>query len=154
LRAKLRDLADSHRYEDAARLRDRVEALESVVRAVRRADQLRRARCCLLAPSAEPGFVRAAFVAGGRIASVRALPVGPGAELEVDAGLAETRVETPEHLAAESLDELLLVGTFLRHPPPELRVAPLERDAILSLAAALPRALGGDARAQPDARAA
>ena len=98
--------------------------------------------------------MRAVFVAGGRIAAVRTLPVGAGAELEVDAGLAETRLETPEHLAAESLDELLLVGTFLRRPPPELRVAPLERDAILSLAAALPRALAAEPRARPAARAA
>ena len=154
LRARLRDLAECRRYEDAARLRDRIEALDSIVRAFRRIDQLRRARCCLLAPAAEAGFVRAVFVAGGRIAAVRTLPVGAGAELEVDAGLAETRLETPEHLAAEWLDELLLVGTFLRRPPPELRVAPLERDAILSLAAALPRALGGEPRGRPAARAA
>jgi DNA polymerase-3 subunit epsilon len=154
LRARLRDLAECRRYEDAARLRDRIEALDSIVRAIRRIDQLRRARCCLLAPAAEAGFVRAVFVAGGGIAAVRTLPVGAGAELEVDAGLAETGLETPEHLAAEWLDELLLVGTFLRRPPPELRVAPLERDAILSLAAALPRALRGEPRARPAARAA
>jgi hypothetical protein len=48
----------------------------------------------------------------------------------------------------------MLVGTFMRRPPPELRVAPHERDAILSLAAALPRALGGEPRARPAARAA
>jgi hypothetical protein len=32
------------------------------------------------------------------------------------------------------LDELLLVDSFLRRPPPELRVAPLEREAILGAA--------------------
>ena len=154
LRARLRDLAECRRYEDAARLRDRIEALDSIVRAFRRIDQLRRARCCLLAPAAEAGFVRAVFVAGGHIAAVRTLPMCAGAGLEVDAGLAETRLETPEHLAAGSLDELMLVGTFLRRPPPELRVAPLERDAILSLAAALPRALAAEPRARPAARAA
>src|SRR6266704_973801 len=40
LRAKLRDLADCRRYEDAARLRDRIDALERVVREVRRAERL------------------------------------------------------------------------------------------------------------------
>ena len=80
LRARLRDLAECRRYEDAARLRDRIEALDSIVRAIRRIDQLRRARCCLLAPAAEAGFVRAVFVAGGRIADlhgprIRAIPV-------------------------------------------------------------------------------
>ena len=32
------------------------------------------------------------------------------------------------------LDELFLVGTFLRRPAPELRIVPLEKDAILRAA--------------------
>jgi hypothetical protein len=44
--------------------------------------------------------------------------------------------------------------TFLRHPPPELRVAPLEVEEILRQVAALPPALGGEPRARPRARAA
>ena len=48
----------------------------------------------------------------------------------------------------------LVIGTFLRRPPPELRVAPLETEAILRLAAALPRALAGGPRAPARARAA
>ena len=155
LRARLRELAECRRYEDAARLRDRIEALEGVTRALRRNDQLLRARCCLLAPAAEAGFVRAVFVAGGRVAAVRRLPAnGAGARLEVDAGLAAAAVDAQNHLDAEELDALLLVGTFIRRPPPELRIAPLERDEILRLAAALPPALGGAAPKQAGARAA
>ena len=71
----------------------------------------------------------------GRVAAVRTLPRGDGARLEVDAGLAETNSATPDHLAAEDLDALLVVGTFLRRPPPELRVVPLEREAIFRAAA-------------------
>jgi hypothetical protein len=72
----------------------------------------------------------------------------------VNAGLAATNCSTPDHLAAEDVDALLAIGTFLRRPPPELRVAPLEANAILSLAATLPPALGQEARARPRAHAA
>ena len=53
----------------------------------------------------------------------------------------------------ENLDELLLISTFLRRPPPELRVAPLEADEILKLAAALPRSLAQPAGRRAPARA-
>jgi DNA polymerase III epsilon subunit family exonuclease len=149
LRARLRDLSDCRRFEDAARLRDRIAALEGLVRFLDRLERLRATRCCVLVPALEPGFVRALFVARGRITDVRTLPPGGGARLEVQAGLA-----TVETDAAEDVDALLLMGTFLRRPPPELRVAPLDVEAILRRAAALPRALVGEARAPARARAA
>jgi hypothetical protein len=154
LRARLNHLAECRRYEDAARLRDRIRALEQILGSLRRLEQLRHARCCLVVPAAEPGFVRGIFVAGGRVAAVRTLPRGEGARLEVDAGLAEANCSTPDHLAAEDVDALLAIGTFLRRPPPELRVAPLEANAILRLAAALPPALGPEARTEARAHAA
>src|ERR687884_1620767 len=86
LRARVRERAEALRYEDAARLRDRVEALERVVAELRRLRALRRAACCLVVPALEPGFARAVFVAGGRVAAVRSLPPGLGARLEVEAG--------------------------------------------------------------------
>src|SRR6059058_2852646 len=46
LRRRLRDLADCRRFEDAARLRDRVAALEQLVRHLARLERLRRMRCC------------------------------------------------------------------------------------------------------------
>jgi DNA polymerase III epsilon subunit family exonuclease len=140
LRAKLRDLAECRRYEDAARLRDRLDALEWLVRTSRRVERLRRTRACVLVPGLEPGFVRAYFVAGGRVAAARLLPPGEGARLEIAAGLAaipEVAQATDCYLEAEALDELLLIGTFLRRPPPELRVARLEPDDILRSARAL-----------------
>jgi DNA polymerase III subunit epsilon len=140
LRAKLGDLAECRRYEDAARLRDRLDALGWLVRTSRRIERLRRTWACVLVPALEPGFARAYFVAGGRIAAERVLPPGEGARLEIAAGLAaipELGQVTDCYLAADALDELLLVGTFLRRPPPELRIAPLEPDAILSSTRAL-----------------
>ena len=149
LRAKVRERADALRYEDAARLRDRVEALERVVAELQRVRALRRAECCLVVPALEAGFARAVFVSGGRVAAVRSVPPGLGARLEVDAGLAACRLAEPS-ARPEDVDELLLVGTFLRRPPPELRVCPLDARAIL--AAATRAAAQGPARACPDRR--
>src|SRR5262249_35186661 len=125
-RRRLRELADARRFEDAARLRDRVEAFERVCRELRRREGVRRLECCVLMPAGEPGYVQALFVAGGRIAAERTLPPGGGAALEVEAGLAAAH--RPGEL---DLDELLLVDSFLRRPPPELRVASLRRETIL-----------------------
>jgi len=130
----VRALGASLRYEDAARMRDRVEALERVVGELRRLERLRRAACCLVAPAVAPGFARAVFVCGGRVAAIRSLPPGGGARLEVEAGLALCRHGEPS-FEPESADELLLVGAFLRRPPPELAVVPLVVDAILAAAA-------------------
>jgi DNA polymerase III epsilon subunit family exonuclease len=144
LRARLRELVECRRFEDAARVRDRLAAVEDIVRAVQRIEHARRTRCCVIVPSSEPGYARGIFVANGRIADVRTL----ASRLEVEAGLAAA--ELP---GDEDLDELLLVGTFLRRPPPELRVAPLDAERILTLAAALPRALTRPAARRPPSRA-
>jgi DNA polymerase III epsilon subunit family exonuclease len=133
LRRKLGDLAEARRFEDAARLRDRVAALERAIRELAALERLRRARLCLLVPAREDGFTRAFLVAGGRIAAVRTLPPGRGAELELAAGVAAAERAEPSS-APEHLDELLLVGEFLRRPPPELRVVPLDRLSVRAAA--------------------
>src|SRR5881394_3766433 len=51
LRAKLKRLARDLRFEDAARLRDRIAAVEDVVRAVQRVERARVTRCCVVVPS-------------------------------------------------------------------------------------------------------
>jgi len=129
LRRRLHELSDARRFEDAGRLRDRIAALERVCRELRRLDRVRRLECCVLVPAEDAGNVRAFFVAGGRVAAERTLPPGGGAALEVEAGLAAARRQ-----GELELDELLLVDSFLRRPPPELRAAPLEREAILGAA--------------------
>jgi DNA polymerase III subunit epsilon len=128
LRAKLRDLSESLRYEDAARLRDRIAALEHVIAGLAELQRLRAAEICLLVPAVEEGWRRAFFVAHGRVAAVRALPRGPGAALELEAGVAEARAAA-DSLAPEDADELLLVGSFLRRPPPELTLLRFEEIA-------------------------
>jgi DNA polymerase III subunit epsilon len=133
LRRRLRDLSEARRFEDAGRLRDRIAGLERVCHELKQLERVRSLRRCVLVPADEPGYVRAFFVAEGRVAAERTLPPGGGAALEVEAGLAAAR--RPGEL---DLDELLLVDSFLRRPPPELRVAPLDREAILRARISVP----------------
>jgi len=131
VRRRLADLASAQRFEDAARLRDRLQALEHVCRELDRLARLKALQRCVLVPAVEPGHVRAYFVAGGRVAAERTLPPGGGAHLEIEAGLAACRHALLSDTVV-SLDELFLVGTFLRRPPAELQIVPLDKDAILS----------------------
>jgi DNA polymerase III epsilon subunit family exonuclease len=131
LRRRLRDLAECLRYEDAARLRDRIGALEQVIRELAAVERLRSLEACLLVPATEPGFTRAVFVARGRVAAAYALPPGAGAALDVRAGIAAACAAEPS-LAPEDVEELHLLGSFVRRPPPELAVLPLEEPAILA----------------------
>ena len=127
LRLRLRRLAGDLRFEDAARLRDRIAALEQVVDRIDELARLRAMRACLVVPALEPGMVRAVFVAG-RVVTRRTVPRGGGAHLEVDAGLSEVDRHVPGDLEAIAADELLLLATFMRRPAPELRVVALERE--------------------------
>jgi DNA polymerase III subunit epsilon len=141
MRRRLRDLAAAHRFEDAARWRDRIAALERVCHELNRLERLRRTEFCVLAPALEPGFVHAVFIAGGRVAAERTLPRGGGAAIEIETGLAAARRD-----GELDLDELLLVDSFLRKPPPELRVAPLDRERIYAAATEI-RSLSAPSRA-------
>lgn len=131
LRLRLRGLAADLRFEDAARLRDRIAALEQVVARIDEMDRARVLRVCLVVPALQPGLTRAVFVANG-VVSRRTIPPGGGGSLEVEAGLADVRARSDEGLEATTAEELLLIAGFVRRPPPELRVVPLERSAILA----------------------
>jgi DNA polymerase III epsilon subunit family exonuclease len=133
LKARLAHLAECLRYEEAARLRDRIEALEHVVDRLRRLEQLRRMELCLVAPAGEPGWKKAFFVCGGGVCAVRSLPPGGGVRLEIEAGLALCRLARGpggDSLTPEEAEDLLLVDAFVRRPPPELAVLPLDADRI------------------------
>jgi DNA polymerase III epsilon subunit family exonuclease len=121
LRSKLKDLSEALRYEDAARLRDRIAALERVIAGLAELERLRAAEICLVVPAQDESRRKAFFVARGRVAAVRTLPAGPAAALELEAGAVEARAAQVS-LAPEDADELLLVGSFLRRPPPELTI--------------------------------
>ena len=122
LRAKLKRLARDLRFEDAARLRDRIDALDHVVRELERMNRLRSLAVCLVAPAEEEGRRRAFYVAKGRVVCSRPFRGLQG--LEWQAGLAAVARAEPT-LDPESADDLLVIASFLRRPPPELEVIPL-----------------------------
>ena len=123
LRARLPRLARALRFEDAARLRDRIAALDEVAARVAELDRLRSEEVCVLAPAREPAFWRAFFVSGGRV-TARPIPRGAAGRLEIEAGLAASAGLEPSH-APEDAADLLVVAGYLRKPPPELRVVGL-----------------------------
>jgi len=114
LRGRLEHLSESLRYEEAARLRDRIEALEHVTERLGRLERLRALDACLLAPALEPELRKAFIVSGGRI-RVRTVPPGEPPRL------AREPLEGP--LSPEQAEDLLLIDGFLRRPPPELKRA-------------------------------
>ena len=122
LRAKLKRLALDLRFEDAARLRDRIAALEEAAREIRRMQQLRQMGVCLVVPGEREGSKRAFFVAKGQIVCAR--PYFGQHGVEWRAGLAAVKRAEPT-LAPEAADELRLVASFIRRPPPELEVVRL-----------------------------
>jgi DNA polymerase III epsilon subunit family exonuclease len=132
LRARLSDLSEGLRYEEAARLRDRIEALEHVVERLRRLRSLRSLEVCVIAPAIEPGWHQAFFVSGGRVCAVRPVPPGPGGRIEIEAGLASCGASqgADEELTPEHAEDLLLIDGFVRRPPPELTVLPLDAERI------------------------
>ena len=136
---RVRRLGHDLRFEDAARLRDRTAALEQVVGTLQELERLRALRACVVVPARKPGFVRAHALADGRVAAVRLLPRGPGVVPEAAALLAAAE-RASASAGPEDVDELRLVASFLRKPPPELRVAALERDAICALVDGIPLA--------------
>jgi DNA polymerase III epsilon subunit family exonuclease len=122
LRVKLTRLARELRFEDAGRLRDRIEALEGVVGELERLRRLRALQVCLVAPAEGEGRRRAFYVAKGRVVCSRPFH-GPHG-LEWQAGLAAADRAEPS-LAPEAADDLDVIAAFLRRPPPELEVIPL-----------------------------
>jgi DNA polymerase-3 subunit epsilon len=137
LRQRLADLTESLRYEEAARLRDRVKALENVLERLRRLEDLRELDACLIAPGVVPGWRKAFFVRAGTLCAIRPLPPGPGARLELDAGLTIARHLPRERrpLTGGQAEDMLLLGGFVSRPPPELTVVPLGGEHLPTLEA-------------------
>jgi DNA polymerase III subunit epsilon len=132
LQQRLAGLSESLRYEEAGRLRDRLEALEHVLERLHRLEQLRELDVCVIAPALTPGWRKAFFVRAGALCAVRPVPPGPGARLEIDAGLTIARhlPRDREPLTGTQAEDMLLLGSFIHRPSPELTVIPLERAAL------------------------
>jgi DNA polymerase-3 subunit epsilon len=132
LKQRLADLADDLRYEEAARLRDRIDALEHVLERLQRLERLRTTEVCLIAPALQPGWQTAFLIRRGVVCARRPLPPGPGALTEIQAGLAITRAAPNQTrtLSPEQVEDMLLIDSFVRRPPPELAVLPIDAHTI------------------------
>ena len=122
LQEKLRRLARDLRFEDAARLRDRIAALETAVREVQRMRRLRELSVCLVVPGEHEGTRRGIYVAKGQVVCIRPFIGTSGVEWQ--AALADVARAEPT-LAPEAADDLRVLASFIRRPPPELTVIPL-----------------------------
>jgi len=133
LRTRLSDLAESLRYEEAARLRDRITALEHVVERLGRLDRLRRLELCVVAPALEPGWHTAFFACGGSVCTVHSLSTRAGMRPRIAAALdlcLAAREQAEQPLTPAQAEDLLLLDGFVRHPTPELAVLPLDAERI------------------------
>jgi len=104
-----------------------------VLERLRRLERLRELDACLVAPGTESGWRKAFFVSAGELRVVRTLPPGAGAMVEVETGLALCRSADPrsdEPLSPEQAEDMLLLDSFVRRPPSELAVLPLDRQRI------------------------
>jgi DNA polymerase-3 subunit epsilon len=132
LKQRLAELADGLRYEEAARLRDRIDALEHVLARLRRMERLRQTDLCVIAPALERGWRTAFFIRAGGVCDRRLLPPSPIALMEVNAGLAIARgaSDAAGPLSAEQAEDMILVDGLVRRPALELAVLPLDAHAI------------------------
>jgi DNA polymerase-3 subunit epsilon len=158
LEQRLADLSASLRYEEAARIRDRLKALEHILERLRRLEQLRSLDACVIAPAVNPGWRKAFFVRAGALCAVRPVPPGPGARLELNAGLTIVRHSSCDRvpLTGMEAEDMILLGGFVERPPPELTVIPLAPDHLDAPLDARQRKGGGfglDHIAQPARKA-
>ncbi len=86
-----RALAESLRYEEAARLRDRIEALEHLIDRLRRLERLRSLEVCLIAPALGARLAEGVLRLRRRSLCRSRVPPGSGAALEINAGLSLCR---------------------------------------------------------------
>ena len=132
LKQRLSDLAESLRYEEAARLRDRIDALEHVIERLARLQRLRATEACLIAPGLEAGWRTAFFIRGGTMCAQRPLPRGADALVQIQAGLAVVQAapDSTGPLSSQQAEDMLLIEGFVRRPPLEMAVFPLDLQAI------------------------
>jgi DNA polymerase III subunit epsilon len=131
MRARMAALGAERRYEQAAELRDQLEALEKVRLALVR---LRRAAArsgVLLAADMDARFVQAFACAGGRVVARRRLPRGGDAMLETSplvASLDIALAARPLPLAADQADIAHIIAAAFARPGRDLVAVPIAAD--------------------------
>ncbi len=88
--------------------------------------RLRDLSVCLVVPGEQEGTRRGIYVAKGHVVCIR--PFIGTSGLEWQAALADVARAEPT-LAPEAADDLRVLASFVRRPPPELTVVPLAHSA-------------------------
>jgi excinuclease UvrABC nuclease subunit len=126
-------LGEQRRYEQAAELRDRLEALESVRLRLARLRRSASVSGVLLAADVDRRFVQAFACAGGRVVGRRRLPRSGGAQLECRPLLAALRLAfqaRPCPLATDQADAARLITAAFARPGRDVVAIPLGPDRL------------------------
>jgi excinuclease UvrABC nuclease subunit len=133
LRARMVALGEQRRYEQAAEVRDRLEALESVRLRLARLRRSAAVSGVLLAADIDRRFVQAFACAGGRVVGRRRLPRAGGAQLECRPLLAALQLALaagPGPLATDQADTARLLTAAFARPSRDVTAIPLAVDRL------------------------
>jgi DNA polymerase III subunit epsilon len=137
LRARMAALSDDRRFEEAAGLRDQLDALERVRTALGRVRKAAGRSGVLLSSDIDDRFVQAFACAGGRVVARRRLPRSGDAALECApllAALEAALAGAPAPLAPDQVDEALLIGSSFARPGRNVVAVPIAADEVGSAA--------------------
>ena len=137
LRMRMAALGADQRFEEAAQLRDQLEALERVRTALGRLRAAAARSGVLLAADMDDRFVQAFACAGGRVVARRRLPRAGDAALECAPLIAPLRAALaarPAPLRPDQADVAHLISAAFARPGRSVVAVPLGADAVASAA--------------------
>jgi DNA polymerase-3 subunit epsilon len=137
LRMRMAALGADQRFEEAAQLRDQLEALERVRSALGRLRAAAARSGVLLAADTDDRFVQAFACAGGRVVGRRRLPRAGDAALECAPLIAPLRTALaarPAPLRPDQADVAHLIAAAFARPGRSVVAVPLGPDAVASAA--------------------
>jgi hypothetical protein len=135
---RMATLGADQRFEEAAQLRDQLEALERVRTALGRLRAAAARTGVLLAADMDDRFVQAFACAGGRVVARRRLPRAGDAALECAPLIAPLRAALaarPAPLRPDQADVAHLISAAFARPGRSVVAVPLGADAMPSAAA-------------------
>ena len=129
IRRRMAALSAEHRFEQAAELRDQLEALESVRRSLARLDRAAARRGIVLASDLDDRFVQAFACAGGRVVARRRIPRSGDGALELApliSALAAAGGGRRAPLEPDQADVAHVIAAAFARPSRDLAVAELD----------------------------
>ena len=131
IRARMAALSAERRFEQAAELRDQLDALESVQRSLRRLERAAARRGIVLAADVDDRFVQAFACTGGRVVARRRIPRAGDGVLEIAplaASLAAVAPVRPAALEPDQADTAHVIAAALARPSRDLAVVKIDND--------------------------